>query len=76
MEKYYYHAETELPADADAARRVYWSETTRRGRAAAESEARAMARRIGGRGCVEYWDRKRGLMPGGADCVEDAYYCV
>lgn len=64
----YYHAGSQ-----DENNDVRWSDSTRRTAAAAEKEARQMAKKHGGKPIVEYWDRKCGLCPGDCEVVAGAY---
>lgn len=71
---YYYHAGAQWIDRQTGEVRVNWSQTTRRSNAAAEREARKMAKR-GGEGhkpVVEYWAKDHGLRPGW-DCADGAY---
>lgn len=63
----YYHAGCGTESDIR-----HWSDHTRRTREAAEREARAMARKHGGRGVVEYWPARCGLRPANQDVVQGA----
>lgn len=63
----YYHAGVQVTQD-----RFVWSNHTRRTRTAAEREALSMARKHGGRGIVEYWDRHHGLRPADQELVQGA----
>ena len=67
----YYHAGSQRETELGEVR-VNWSDKTRRSASAAESEARKLARRDGGKPVVEFWDREHGLRPGW-DCAEGAY---
>lgn len=67
-EGYYYHAGA-MCANGD----VRWSDSTRRSSEVAEREAKAMARKYGGKPVVEYWKREHGMRPGDADAVAGAY---
>lgn len=64
----YYHAGTEISGT------VSWSEHTRLTREAAETEARHLAAKRGGRPIVEWWPRSAGLRPGDCESVIGADY--
>jgi hypothetical protein len=66
---YYYHAGCGTEGNI-----TRWSTHTRRTRSAAVMEARRLARRHGGRGIVEFWDRARGLRPSDQDAVIGAFW--
>jgi len=68
--KYYYHAGVSIERQDDWPA-VEWSSHTRRTFAAAQTEARRMAREYGGIAIVEQWDRAHGLHPG-AGAVDDS----
>ena len=65
----YYHAGTQLSED-----NVYWSNHTRMSRGTAVLEAKRLAKKRGGTGIVEYWDRSQGMRPGDPDVVIDAFF--